>query len=116
MSYLTMCVLLNSYKSPTKIVYGENTDAWNWFPLLFISYFHHHKYGPVNRSSTQSQTITVIAIGGNTNSNAMNLYNPVTISIYTNGYYALDTGHHNHNSTTFGLTYNEGIFIGTYIS
>ena len=44
----------------------------------------------------------------------MNFYNPVTRSFYTTVEYALDTGLH--TNTNFFLTYNGGIFVGTYSS
>ena len=42
----------------------------------------------------------------------MQFNNPVIRSIYTTGDYKLDPGHH--TNTHFGLTYDEGMFVGTY--
>ena len=44
----------------------------------------------------------------------MELYNPVTRSVYTAGDYKMDPRHH--TNTYFGLTYDGGIFVVTYSS
>ena len=44
----------------------------------------------------------------------MQFYNLVTRSVYKTGDYKLDPGRH--TNTYFGLTYDGGIFVVTYIS
>ena len=44
-------------------VYGINTDALYWLPILYVGYFHRKKYGVVTRYATQSPKLARIAIG-----------------------------------------------------
>ena len=78
--------------TPHELLYGDKTDAQTWFPLLYVGYLHHQRDGTVTRSSTHYQTLAGITIGQATKYNVINFYNPVTRSIYTTGYYALNLG------------------------
>ena len=63
---------------------------------------------------TQSQTLVGTAIGRTNNSILMMFHNTTTYSVYTTTDYSLNPGRH--TNAHFGLTYNGGIFVGTYSS
>ena len=65
-------------------------------------------------TSIQYQTLARIAIGCVKASNEMQFYNLVTRIIYKTGEYDMDPGRH--TNIYFGLTCDEGIFVGTYSS
>ena len=100
--------------TPHEILYIKKLEAWTWYPLSSIGYFHHQKYGTITRSSTQKQTLVCVEIGLTKNSNVMNFYNPVTRIIYTTRDYALGPG--GQTNTHFGLKYYRVILVGTYSS
>ena len=99
-------------KTPYVLVYDVKLDAQSCFLILSVGYFHNQIYGSVTRSSTQSQTLAGGSICQATDLNKIQFYNPLTIIVYTTVVYKLDPGHH--NNTNLSLTYNGGIFVGTY--
>ena len=102
------------HTTPHKLVYGEKPNKWTWFPLLSIGYFHHQIYVSVTISYNQFQTLSKILMSRDTNSKTMTFYNPVTIIVYTTGYYDLDPVRH--TNTHFRLIFKRAIFVGTYRS
>ena len=60
----------------------------------------------------QLQTLAGIVIGWATKSNMMTLHNLVKISFYTTGDYVLNPGRH--TKSHFGITWDGGIFVGTW--
>jgi len=107
-------VLDGSLTTPHEATYGEKPDMRQLFRIFSTIFFSKKEDGNTTRTNVQSHTMQGIAVGWSEKANGMEIYNPITKTLYTSTVYNIDEN--NSTKNYFNLDYDGGMFTGLYSS